>query len=119
MDVAEIEEVGGAEMKEYIEKSMAFAVLVDFPGELSPENIGLSIARKAIDSLPTADVAPVRHGRWIDAESDDGCTVWHCSKCSYPIKTICGYPIYKYCPMCGALMNRKEDGHEVSEPTNG
>lgn len=38
---------------------MAFAVLVDFPGELSPENIGLAVARKAIDALPAADVAEV------------------------------------------------------------
>lgn len=30
-------------MKEYIERAMAFAVLVDFPGELSPENIGLAV----------------------------------------------------------------------------
>ena len=65
-----------------------------------------------VDSIPAADVAPVRHGRWIDAESDDGCTVWHCSKCSYPIKIICGYPIYKYCPMCGALMGEKEADHD-------
>ena len=66
------------------------------------------------DEYELDDVAPVRYGRWIDAESDDGCTVWHCSKCSYPIKTICGYPIYKYCPMCGALMDGKEADHEIS-----
>ena len=46
-------------MKEYIERAMAFAVLVDFPGELSPENIGLAVARKAIDALPAADVAAI------------------------------------------------------------
>ena len=46
-------------MKEYIERAMAFAVLVDFPRKLSPENIGLAVARKAIDALPTADVAEV------------------------------------------------------------
>ena len=46
-------------MKEYIERAMAFAVLVDFPGELSPENIGLAVARKAIDPPPAADVAEV------------------------------------------------------------
>lgn len=51
--------IGGKEIKEYIEKAMAFSVLVDFPGELSPENIGLAAARKAIDALPAADVAEV------------------------------------------------------------
>lgn len=69
--------------------------------------------KSILTSTKATDVAPVKHGRWIDAESDDGRTVWHCSKCSYPIKTIGGYPIYKYCPMCGARMG-KEDGHEVS-----
>ena len=65
-----------------------------------------------VDKIPAADVAPVRHGRWTDAESDDGGTLWHCSMCSYPVKTIGGYPIYKYCPMCGARMD-KEDEHEA------
>lgn len=46
-------------MKEYIERAMAFAVLVDFPGELSPENIGLAVARKAIDAPP-----PLTLRRW-------------------------------------------------------
>ena len=61
---------------------------------------------------PAADVVEVRHGRWMDAESDDGCTVWHCSACSCPVKTIGGYPIYRHCPMCGARMD-KEDDHEA------
>ena len=65
-----------------------------------------------IDEIPTADVSPVRHGRWMDAESDDGCIVWYCSVCSYPVKTIGGYPIYKYCPMCSARMD-KEGEHET------
>ena len=62
-----------------------------------------------IDEIPAADVVEVRHGRWMDAESDDGCTVWHCSVCDYPIKTIGGYPIYHYCPNCGALMDGEEN----------
>lgn len=65
-----------------------------------------------IDEIPAADVVEVRHGRWVDAESDDGYTVWHCSVCSYPVKTIGGYPNYRHCPMCGARMD-KEDEHEA------
>ena len=110
---AENVEPEGRKMKEYIERAavkdaiLSWAVCINHPELLSKEDI-----MHCIDSLPVADVAPVRHGRWIDAESDDGCTVWHCSKCSYPIKTICGYPIYKYCPMCGALMDGKEADHD-------
>lgn len=107
-------------MGEYIERDAAIQALGDEP-EIWYEHDPVEIQEQndwdyykhCIEAVPVADVAPVRHGRWIDAESDDGCTVWHCSKCSYPIKTICGYPIYKYCPMCGALMDRKEDNHEA------
>lgn len=62
-----------------------------------------------IDEIPAADVEEVKHGRWMDAESDDGCTVWHCSVCSYPVKTIGGYPIYRLCPMCGARINKEAE----------
>ena len=90
-------------MKEYIER----AAVLDVVKRTSGDYVA---AWSEIAHIPASDVAPVRHGRWM---SDDGCTVWHCSKCSYPIKTICGYPIYKYCPMCGALMDGKEDEHEA------
>ena len=102
-------------MKEYIERAMAFAVLVDFPGELSPENIGLAVARKAIDALPAADVAEVRHGRW-NPEICESISkrnrlieykVYSCSLCGRSNGRI----KKKYCPNCGALM--KEDEHEV------
>ena len=91
-------------MKEYIERAMAFAVLVDFPGELSPENIGLAVARKAIDALPAADVAEVRHGRWIPSDMGGG----------EPWTLIDGNPAennMRYCPNCGARMD-KEDEHD-------
>ena len=68
--------------------------------------------KSILTGMKAADVVEVRHGRWMDAESDDGCTLWHCSMCSYPVKTIGGYPIYKYCPMCSSRMD-KEDEHEA------
>lgn len=60
--------------------------------------------------IPAANVAEVRHGKWIDPEDDDSATTWYCSKCSYPVRTMGGYPSYSYCPNCGALM--KEEEHE-------
>lgn len=86
-------------MKEYIERAMAFAVLVDFPGELSPENIGLAVARKAIDALPAADVAEVRHGRWTKHKYFD-----ECSEC-YTMVIL----RYNYCPNCGARMDKEAE----------
>lgn len=91
-------------MKEYIERAMAFAVLVDFPGELSPENIGLAVARKAIDALPAADVAEVRHGYWDD--SLDGLTPY-CSVCRCTHRCLIRRPIY--CPNCGARMDKEAE----------
>ena len=122
-------------MSEYIERELLLigvdgcisALHVQAKGDPIQESAIklVEATRDYIASLSAADAVPVRHGRWIDAESDDGCTVWHCSKCSYPIKTICGYPkcsypikticgypIYKYCPMCGALMGEKEADHD-------
>lgn len=66
---------------------------------------------EVISDFPAADVAEVRHGKWIDPEDDDSATTWYCSKCSYPVRTMGGYPSYSYCPNCGALM--KEEEHEA------
>ena len=57
------------------------------------------------DAFPAADVAPVRHGRWIKHEGYDECEACHA-------KAIYGS---NYCPSCGALMD-KEDEHEVLGP---
>ena len=60
------------------------------------------IANRILDSIPTADVAPVVHGRW-DARimKDIGTyTVYWCSECN-------NFSYYKhnYCPNCGARMD--------------
>ena len=58
-----------------------------------------------IDNAPTADVAPVRHGYWVN-EKRDVLIHWHCSACKE-----CFYldkPNAEYCPHCGAKMDLKE-----------
>ena len=57
----------------------------------------------AIGSLPAADVAPVRHGRWYLAED----AVFRCSECG----RICYELNAPYC-YCGARME-KESEHET------
>lgn len=55
----------------------------------------------AINNLPSADVAPVRHGRWINHGSFEVCS-------------FCGEEQYGhdsgryYCPNCGARMEGEE-----------
>ena len=58
-----------------------------------------------VDEIPTADVAPVRHGYWVK-EKRDVLIHWHCSACKE-----CYYldmPNAEYCPHCGAKMDEKE-----------
>lgn len=60
---------------------------------------GCCIAQEVIDSIPSADVAPVRHGRW---EADMG-GVW-CSVCGEYSEGE-----WDYCPYCGARMDGGND----------
>lgn len=55
---------------------------------------------------PTADVAPVRHGRWIETKNG-----FHCSNCKrkpgkHPTKR--GVLLSDYCPNCGARMDKED-----------
>ena len=83
-------------------------------------------ARKIMETWPAADVAPVRHGRWIwDNDAIDwGLGAWVCSECHGRNENIhAGKPGYDhtigmspyswagsaYCPNCGALMDKEVD----------
>ena len=62
-----------------------------------------------IYEMPTADVATVKHGRWV---LDEKRYVVYCSECSAPVSY---YPNIKdvreenhYCPNCGAKMDLEE-----------
>lgn len=83
-------------MKECIEREAVMKVLEEYyPGV--DERLHIV---KDITSIPAADVAEVRHGRWIKHEGYDECEACHA-------KAIYGG---NYCPSCGALMD-KEDEH--------
>lgn len=59
--------------------------------------------------LNSADVAPVRHGRWMNANSRPK-TYWRkCTACG-GLAYFCGIGCsYKYCPNCGADMRGSND----------
>ena len=89
-------------MDEYIERRAAHDAVVDaiWYGKRSMYSVA-----NAINSVPNADVAPVRHGRWVIV--DDGVMIgdgkhMECSECHIwkidRIKT-------DYCPNCGAKMD--------------
>ena len=82
-------------MAEYIEREAAILV-VKGQSSLTMTRSGLI---DSISKLPAADVAPVRHGRWI-ASHDEFCT---CSICKYPVYV--GWNQTNYCSNCGAKMD--------------
>ena len=93
--------------KEYIERE---AIEKAFAEEISTNYLddyakGFQAALLAVMSIPTADVAPVRHGYWVKGKRDV-LIHWHCSACKE-----CFYldmPNAEYCPHCGAKMDLKE-----------
>ena len=67
---------------------------------------GLETARQIAHDLPSADVAPVRHGRWEleeNWETGYGVYVHVCTACN--AITPVNVSRYKYCPNCGCLMD--------------
>ena len=95
-------------MKEYIERAAVEEMLENAQLISDGEYCGYCTEDVNLGSIPAADVAEVRHGRW----SDDGV----CSGCGFDAMYYKGIPaqVYTdYCPSCGARMD-KEDEHEVS-----
>ena len=98
----------------YIERESAIkSLLNDCLGQVSYSR---EDAADCIFWLDTADVAPVRHGRW---EKQSG--LYSCSECGmtcpYDVQAdVIEYWACNYCPNCGAKMEKmdlKEEQHEL------
>ena len=99
-------------MKEYIERA---AIL---------KSLGYDEKRRAdvlpgstfdiVLKEPAADVAEVRHGRWIPSDMGGGepDEAYICSECGEPWTLIDGNPAennMRYCPNCGARMDKEDE----------
>lgn len=84
---------------------------------------GIADIANLINDQPTADAVEVRHGEWVDYETDEpygpyGEKAWYkCSKCQKDAYGRCAQdewyssPILSdYCPFCGAKMDGKGEG---------
>ena len=100
-------------MAEYIDKEIALSLVQPDAPEDEKSTVTIATAKKLVRSIiyrtPTADVAPVRHGRWIDAYPD----IEPNPMFMYGICSECGFEqglskYLKYCPNCGAKMDEKE-----------
>ena len=68
---------------------------------------GIESVLEYVENLPSADVAPVRHGRW---EKQSG--LYSCSECGttcpYDVQAdVIEYWVCNYCPNCGAKMEQE------------
>ena len=104
-------------MAEYIERETASKVI---KGKADVYEVGqgdalkgLYVADCEVSALPSADVAPVRHGQWGDAHLFPPGPVCKCLACGdYALMTasaLCSKgkvnPRLNYCPNCGARMD--------------
>lgn len=98
-------------MDEYIERKAAIRCVANqcVDGKMwgNEETEGTLVdAYELMDDLsdiPAADVAPVRHGHWIDGFIPNS-MLCGCSECGF----TCGAHSFLYCPACGARMDGKD-----------
>ena len=104
-------------MDEYISrKSLSEAfdnadadIVADYGDGACDWGFGRKKILEVINSVPAADVVPIRRGEWIVC-GDGNDAPWMCSHCgkttANKYKTIYG----KYCPNCGAKMDGDGNG---------
>lgn len=100
-------------MAEYIERAAAIKALGERPlnWDDKPDEVqavwDYDLHRRAILSVPAADVAPVVHAHWGEYEAFPLAPTMNgypCSNCRMHFSAS-AVPILKYCPNCGAKMD--------------
>ena len=102
-------------MAEYIDRENAIAWFM--PYVHAGESIDADVVISDIKGMKSADVAPVRHGRWEGHSHSRYCgtddfgdpiykdgVVYYCSECRR--KTVIKE---RYCPNCGAKMDLEDE----------
>ena len=88
-------------MDEYIDREAATNVACNILWKMN--DLSTSVMAKALNSIPAADVAPVRHGRW--ERTADGAAL--CTACKRKMNP--SQYGYAFCSLCGAKMDGGED----------
>ena len=88
-------------MAEYIERKEAMNIA--FKSPFFSDSL-----MEEIKAIPAADVAPVRHGRWVHEHISEGYAWVICSECEAVIHKILINKRLNYCPNCGAIMDGEE-----------
>ena len=95
-------------MKEYIERAALKRELA--PYEENDFSQQMDVILAIVDAQPAADVAPVRHGRWLKRSNGTP----YCSNCDANERDTYSAVVNEctFCYSCGARMD-KEDEHEA------
>ena len=112
-------------MAEYIDKEIALSLVQPDAPEDDTAAITIATAKKLVRSIiyrtPTADVAPVVHGRWEWFDEETGTPItgyerewgWRCSQCKEELPDNFDDPdcppVFRYCCHCGAKMDEKKN----------
>ena len=95
-------------MAEYIEREEAVHLLMT-RGRYLTKDLVMDAAYE-VSKIPAADVAPVRHGRWVEEcvvdFNKEFCSIFFCSNCGKKYRI----PKMNYCPNCGAKMDLEGGG---------
>lgn len=84
-------------MAEYVKREYAIDAVLDVYYDTPDIDLSGEKFEAAILKIQAADVAPVRHGRWLHRKNG----VAYCSECE--IDTV--EDETEYCPNCGAKMD--------------
>lgn len=89
-------------MVEYIRKDTLTKVYM-MKGK---DKLRLSTVINELEMLPAADVAPMRHGRWVEFPRAH---YFKCSECKHTVpyrkaSLVNGFREYNFCPACGCKM---------------
>ena len=97
---------------EYIKREYAVDAVVDVYYNTPDIDLSCEKFEAAILKIPSSDVAPVKHGRWIEYTKviipepyNKWEQAWKCSKCGFDD----GFVAYNYCPNYGAKMEGECD----------
>lgn len=113
-------------MSEYISRNEVYQKLHEAGGcDATDEwskgyDAGITEAIDIIDNIPTADVAPIVHGRWLWMTKKEAASYsslgfvvdsenWRCSQCNKHGAGRWWARDNKFCPNCGAKMDESEE----------
>ena len=89
-------------MDEYIKREDAIDAVLDVYCDTPDIDLSCEKFEAAILKIPAADVAEVRHGRWLCVDTDTE-QFFLCNRCKKK-----EYWESNYCPNCGAKMDVEE-----------